>query len=287
MQHLRTPPRLLVVDLDGTLLGPDSQIGSADSDALQRAADAGLALLIATGRGRHSASRVLETLPVPAYAALHNGALVLDPSGAELWRRTMPAPAVAAAVALMRAGGLHPMLYGGGVAGAGGADARLVLERAARHSPYTQSYLSSKGLILELTDDVLAARSRGVLGVVSFGGRATVAAAADALASLRGQLASWWGITSDPAAGLLEAVAPGATKGGALLRLVARLGLTPEQVIAIGDNANDLEMLRCAGTAVAMANATAEVRAAAHFVTASNAAAGVARALDRLLPTST
>ena len=90
MMSANSPPRLLAVDLDGTLLNPDSEIGSADADALRRAADSGMAVLIATGRGYHSAMRlrgVLKDLAVPAYVALHNGALVLDPSGAELAHR--------------------------------------------------------------------------------------------------------------------------------------------------------------------------------------------------------
>ena len=283
MMSANSPPRLLAVDLDGTLLNPDSEIGSADADALRRAADSGTAVLIATGRGYHSAMRLrgaLEDLAVPAYLALHNGALVLDPSGAELWRTAMAAEAVAAALPPVRAAGLHPMLYVG-VAGGGGAEVRLVLEDAAHRSPHTQSYLRTKTGILEMAADVAAAAHRGVLGIVSFGVRAEVEAGAAALAHLDERIVSWWG--PFPSADALEAVAPGGTKKDAVQRLAGRLGLTARDVVAIGDNSNDLGMLRYAGTAVAMANATPEVRAAAHFVTASNAEAGVAAALQRVI----
>ena len=283
MAHASSPPRLLAVDLDGTLLNPDSRIGAADADALRRAANGGMAVLIATGRGHHSVMRlreVLEDLAVPAYLALHNGALVLDPSGAELWRTAMSAQAVGAALPPVRAAGLHPMLYVG-VAGGGGPDVTLVLENAAHHSSYAQFYLRTKTGILEVVDDVAAAAHRGVLGIVSFGTRAEVVAGAAALAHLDGRIVSWWG--PFPSADALEAVAPGGTKGHALQRLTERLALAPRDVLAIGDNSNDLAMLRYAGTAVAMGNATPEVRAAAHFVTAGNADSGVAAALQRVL----
>ena len=281
MEHPNRLPRLLAVDLDGTLLTPDRRIGAGDADALRRSVDAGVVVLVATGRGLHTARPVLEALPVPAYAALHNGALMLDPSGAELWRVAMQPRPVAAALPLVRAAGLHPMLYAG-VAGAGGGDVTLVLEREARESPHTQDYLRTKGPILELVEDVAAACARGVLGIVSFGPRDSVAAAATAVGRLNGKVESWWSPSTTSGADLFEALAPGGAKGCALRRLTERLGFTPEEVMAIGDNNNDLDMLRYAGTAVAMANATPEARAAAHFVTSANTADGVAHALARV-----
>ena len=281
MEHPNRLPRLLAVDLDGTLLTPEKRVGAADIEALRCAADAGVAILVATGRGLHTARAVLEELPVPAYAALHNGALMLDPSGAELWRVSMQPRPVAAALPLVRAAGLHPMLYAG-VSGAGGGEVTLVLEREARESPHTQDYLRTKGPILELVADVAAACDRGVLGIVSFGPRDSVAEAATAVGRLDGEVESWWSPATSSGADLFEALAPGGAKGRALRRLTERLGFTPEEVMAIGDNNNDLDMLRYAGTAVAMANATPEARAAAHFVTTANTADGVAHALGRI-----
>ena len=208
MKSANSPPRLLAVDLDGTLLSPDNRIGAEDAAALRRAADSGTQLLIATGRGHHSVMRlrgVLEELAVPAYLALHNGALVLDPSGAELWRSTLNREAVAAVVPRVRAAGLHPMLYVG-VEGGGGAEVRLVLEKAAHRSRCAQFYLRTKTDILELAADVAAAAHRGVLGMVSFGTRAEVVSGTAALAHLDGRIASWW--APFPSADALEAVAP-------------------------------------------------------------------------------
>ena len=76
---------------------------------------------------------------------------------------------------------------------------------------------------------------------------------------------------------------PGADKGSALAALAARLGLCADEVLAIGDNNNDLAMLDYAGTGVAMGNAIASVKARADFITRSNDEDGVAHALRHIL----
>ena len=82
---------------------------------------------------------------------------------------------------------------------------------------------------------------------------------------------------------LVEISAAGVTKAYALERLCQGLGIDPSQVVAVGDMPNDLAMLRWAGTAVAVANATQEVLDAADEVTASNLEDGVAQLLERIL----
>jgi hydroxymethylpyrimidine pyrophosphatase-like HAD family hydrolase len=82
---------------------------------------------------------------------------------------------------------------------------------------------------------------------------------------------------------LLEISAAGVTKGSALQRLCDGLGIAAAQVVAIGDMVNDLPMLRWAGRAVAVANAHADVLAAAGDVTGANTDEGVAHYLEGLL----
>ena len=81
----------------------------------------------------------------------------------------------------------------------------------------------------------------------------------------------------------LELVPKGIDKGAALGRLLELLGLTPEALIAMGDNYNDLGMLRLAGTSVAMGNAPEDIKAVASYVTRTNNEDGVAYALEELV----
>jgi hydroxymethylpyrimidine pyrophosphatase-like HAD family hydrolase len=84
----------------------------------------------------------------------------------------------------------------------------------------------------------------------------------------------------------LEVTACGVDKGAAVATLAARLGLSPAEVLAIGDGPNDLSMLTFAGVSAAPANARPEVLAAADFVAPSNLENGVGRILDAIRPTS-
>lgn len=82
----------------------------------------------------------------------------------------------------------------------------------------------------------------------------------------------------------LEFNAAGINKGAGLLALAGRLGIAREEVMAIGDNSNDVSMLRAAGLGVAVANATDEAKAAAGYVcSADNDAGGVAEAIERFV----
>ena len=81
----------------------------------------------------------------------------------------------------------------------------------------------------------------------------------------------------------LELVPKGVNKGASLERLLPLLGKTPADLIAMGDNYNDVEMIRLAGTGVAMGNAPQDIQAIADFVTRSNEEDGVAYALEQLL----
>lgn len=82
----------------------------------------------------------------------------------------------------------------------------------------------------------------------------------------------------------LEFNAPGVNKGAGLLELAGLLGVAPEETMAIGDNSNDVPMLRTAGLGVAVANASAEAKAAADYVCAlDNTAGGVAEALEKFV----
>ncbi len=82
----------------------------------------------------------------------------------------------------------------------------------------------------------------------------------------------------------LEFNSPGVNKGAGLLALAAELGIAQEETIAIGDNSNDIAMIRAAGLGAAVANATAETKAAAGYVCeADNNAGGVAEVIERFV----
>jgi len=82
---------------------------------------------------------------------------------------------------------------------------------------------------------------------------------------------------------LVEFLHPEVSKVNALKTIAADLGIAPEEIVAIGDNHNDIGMIRFAGLGVAMGNAHDEVKAAADYVTSSNTEEGVAAVIEKLL----
>ena len=82
---------------------------------------------------------------------------------------------------------------------------------------------------------------------------------------------------------LLEILHPAVSKWAALRQLAARAGIAPQDILAVGDDENDVEMIRHAGLGVAMGNASEAVQAAADYVTGSNAGDGLVQALDRFV----
>ena len=82
---------------------------------------------------------------------------------------------------------------------------------------------------------------------------------------------------------ILEFLSPGSGKWPTLRRLAARAGIAPEEIAAVGDDDNDVEMIREAGLGIAMGNAVAAARAAADVVVRSNAEGGVVEAIERVL----
>jgi hydroxymethylpyrimidine pyrophosphatase-like HAD family hydrolase len=82
---------------------------------------------------------------------------------------------------------------------------------------------------------------------------------------------------------ILEILHPAVSKWRALEQFAAQEGIRPEEIIAVGDDYNDLEMIRHAGLGIAMGNAIAAVKAAADYVTGSNAEDGLVRALERFI----
>jgi hydroxymethylpyrimidine pyrophosphatase-like HAD family hydrolase len=82
---------------------------------------------------------------------------------------------------------------------------------------------------------------------------------------------------------ILEVVPAGVSKWQGLQYIAAQEGVAPEEIIAVGDDHNDLDMIRCAGLGIAMGNATDEVQAAADVVTGTNAEDGLVQALERFV----
>ena len=267
------PFRLLALDLDGTVLGPSLLPSERTRAAIRAARDRGVLVVIATGRMYQSTVRHVRALDLPGPLICYQGADVREMPGPDgrpgalLRHLTLPASVAREAVAWAREHGLGPHVN---------TDDRLIMEVGDREA---DEYELGSSVIPNLVPDLMAAITVPVTKVLAVG---RPGLPEGLLAAGRERFAGRAEVTvSHPQ--YLEFMAPGAHKGAALTWLAARLRIPMAETMAIGDQHNDLEMLRSAGIGVAMGGAPAAVVAAADRVTAPVEEDGAALAIEALI----
>jgi hydroxymethylpyrimidine pyrophosphatase-like HAD family hydrolase len=283
------PALLLAIDCDGTLLDPEGLIRPPVRDAVRRAAGAGALVTLATGRRLGAARHFAEALDLRTPLVLHDGAAVQDPfSGALFYQDPLPPALVVRLVAGILEHGLHPVACRL-TADPHGDTIHVLAESDV--DPLMALYLGARGPIAR--GDRLALE--GATPVVRLSGMGPEEPTGRFYAHLKERLETLGcAVRLNPP--LLYAHLPfhmaqitngGCSKARATASLAARHGLTLADCVVVGDGENDVELLRevrdAGGTAVAMGQAPATVRRAAGHVVASNAADGVAEAIDRFV----
>ena len=267
---ITTAPRLVVSDMDGTLLDPDGmRVSHRNASALRRAAQAGARVVIATGRPVIWLGPVIDA-GFDGTAVCMNGALTYDIRAREvLATAPLKSDSMAAFVAALSER----------------ADISVAVERfgTSRHDFWAErSYRHPwTGGTFEKGDRAdLLAHPAGKLLVRGQGDSSSLAAAARASAITAG-VHNDLSITYSTDDGLIEVAAAGVNKAFALAALAKKWGIEPADVIAFGDMPNDLEMLAWAGHGVAMANAHPDVTAVASEIALHHDEDGVAAVLER------
>lgn len=267
---------LVASDLDGTLLAPPGEVPVPDGGArhlafglpsartlraLDRLRDRGIDVVAVTGRP----PRWVADLGLgPGLAVCSNGALVIDlDTGAVVTEHLLDPDVAAEVVARLRAAHPEAMFaveFADGVAMDQAWADRGALAVAERVAPAEELVRRPAAKILARVEGL---RGDGFIdsGVTACGDIAAV--------------------TASGGLELIEVSAPGIDKAVALEAICAERGIPASAVVAFGDARNDVELLRWAGTGVAMAHAPEVVRGAADEVTGSNADDGVAAWLER------
>jgi hydroxymethylpyrimidine pyrophosphatase-like HAD family hydrolase len=254
---------LIALDLDGTLLNSAEEISPGNRAAITAAMRAGIRVVLVTGRGADAPEEFARDLGLNLPVICAHGALTKD----FLANRVLGHIPVPLRYAV-------PMIE---YAEANALDAAVYTEEHFHRLKGAKRYMSD--MLGPAWREV--ASFRDILPVaptmIRFLGRAASSAIRETFGEMPVHFKyETWGDFEELAVTSLEA-----TKKNALERLCADLKVSPENVMAVGDSRNDVPMMRWAGVGVAMANASAEVRAAVDNVTESNDADGVARAIER------
>jgi Cof subfamily protein (haloacid dehalogenase superfamily) len=258
--------RLLVADVDGTLVTKEKALTARACDAVKRLRAAGVELAITSGRPPRGMAMLVEPLALTTPVAAFNGGVFVQPDLTTIIERHTLPPAVAAETTdcLLRAG-LDVWVYRG-------AD-WFIRDARAPHAAHEQATVRFAPTIVADLREVLD----GAIKIVGVSDDLPLVARTEA--ELRGRVGDQvTAARSEPY--YVDVTHPAANKG-MVVRLLSRfLDVPLEQIAAIGDMPNDVLMFGVAGVSIAMGNASSDVQRCARFVTASNQEEGFARAID-------
>lgn len=280
--------RLLVLDVDGTLSNSRHEVTDATCAAIARVRAAGIRVMLATGR------RYRDVLPVAARLSLDeplvtaSGALVKDVRNHETLARAAFATGVLEGLLGMIVDrGHEPILYTDSFAEGFDFHCRSLASAAAGGEPGSRGvaeYLDRNRSLANVVPDLHRAPPSGVFAGFTMGTHAEMLDLERALDAAWPGMLSLHTIRSPRYRDWMCEIAPaGVTKWSGVLALAGRWGIDPAAICAVGDDVNDLPMIRGAGLGIGMGNATPDVLAAADRVVAAHDDGGIEEVATLLL----
>jgi Cof subfamily protein (haloacid dehalogenase superfamily) len=270
--------KLIGIDVDGTLLENGGRFPQANRDAIRAAVDAGVHVALVTGRSYPYARPVAEGLPASLTLIVSNGAVERAMDGSTRVRRLLDKNV---ARAVLDANIDHrtaaALVFDRDVHG------QIVFETMDWTHPGRRGYWARNKALIARTVPLEDALTEDPIQVMFNGGYASMRTLADAIRAQAHEATVSLTEYVDRDFSLVDVTSPIATKGHALASRARAMGLERDQVMAIGDNFNDLEMLEFAGTPVVMGNAVEALKTRGFHQTARHDEAGVAQAIHRFV----
>lgn len=261
--------KLVAIDLDDTLLDSGLQITPECARAIQAVRDKGVLVTLATGRMHRSALPYARQLSMDLPLITYQGALVKRAFSSEvMYYKPLPRVSAGELIEFFKDRCLHCHAY---------SEDELFMEELTPEGQYYEELAGIKAILVDdLAEMVRRNDTMKIMAIIK--DQALLLSLYEELTSRYPELH----ITrSKPI--FLEAMDIEANKGLALQVVAGHFGIRQEEVLAIGDSYNDLDMIRWAGVGVAMANARPEVKEAADYITKSNDEHGVAEALHKFV----
>lgn len=274
------PIKLLALDIDGTLLNRKSKVTPRVREALDQAQSQGVQIALVTGRRFSSARPIVEELELAIPLVSHNGALTKNITTLETIQYHPFANATACEV--IRAGREFQadIICCDDPDGMG----KMVMEGFSPENRALEMYLKKYWDSVVEVPDLLGYLQHDPIQIMFSGRCDHMDEFAQVLETMLGERAKVF-LTRYRKLDLtiMDVLSPAASKGEAVAHLAAMHGIEQQEVMAIGDNHNDLPMLRYAGVGVVMANAEDELKQLGFAITASNEEDGVAVAVEKYI----
>jgi Cof subfamily protein (haloacid dehalogenase superfamily) len=266
---MSNPIRLVITDLDGTLLNSRGEVSAANETAVRQVIAKGVPVVIATGKTRYSAAKIIGRLGLQTPGVFIQGLVVCEPDGGVRHQQHLAMDIVETAVAFCQEQDISLFAYC--------HDRLLTLTDSDHRHELHERYHEPLAEVLSTLPSWAEAGINKLL--MHCHGPAFPAELRQQLAALIGERAAL--VQALPTS--LEILPLGTSKGAGVAWLLADLAIDPQQVMAMGDAENDIEMLQLVGMGVAMGNAVPRLKAVADYVVSSNDEDGVAEAITRFV----
>lgn len=263
--------QLVAVDLDRTLLNSDHVMTERNEQALKKAIEQGVKVIIATGKTQYSARDIIKKLDLDTPGIYVQGLVIHYADGTTKHLSTLPAEILRSVITFAEDRGFETVIYAGSrvLIKAESPDANELSEEYDEPAPEVVGPLQNI-LDEEKVNKLLVIKRHNPRKVTAL--RWQLSMQLDGKAKLVQALDD-----------MLEVVPKNSSKGTALKALLKELDIAPENVLAIGDGENDIEMIQLAGIGVAVGNASEKLKAVADHVVKSNDEDGVADALEKFV----
>ncbi|MEH7011375.1 Cof-type HAD-IIB family hydrolase [Neobacillus niacini] len=263
--------KMIVLDLDDTLLRDDLTISPRTKQSLMEAQEAGVKVVLASGRPTSAMLPIAGELCLKEYGSFilsFNGGKIIDcQTGDEWFSSTLPIETVHHLYEISRRENVWIHTYVGET---------IITEEP---NQYTDIEGELTKLEIKVVDSFIDAVTEPVVKVLMLKEPSILARVEK---KLQKEFAESLSIMRSKKF-FLEFTEAGVTKGTSLNSLIQQLGISRDEVIAIGDSNNDLSMIQFAGLGVAMGNASEAIKAQADFVTDTNMNDGVAKVVEEFI----
>ena len=265
------------MDVDGTLLNSTSHVSPENARTIAEAAARGIEIVLVTGRRFHFVQYIADELPCESHLIVNNGALIKSKRGETHQRHLLPV-----SVARQVLDSTQEFRSSAAVVFDRPGEAQVVMEKVDWDDPVRGAYFRrNRQYIAEVNPLAGCLGKEDPIQVMFVGGCRAMRDAKKTLEGLpfAGEFTLALTEYEYRDLSILDVLRRGVTKGVALAQWARQLGIEREDVMAIGDNWNDREMLEFAGVPVVMGNAVAELKSLGWPVTLTNDQNGVAEAI--------
>lgn len=265
--------KLIGIDMDGTLLNSNNEISPRTKKAIQKASDAGVKIVLATGRILSSAINYLDILGIKKPIIASNGAVLIDEHRNKIFESSLNMEVVEKVMNIGELNNIYYHFYDEDT-----FYSNIYVEEVIKFYK-TQGNIEENKVKFNIFKEKQEITNNDSLNIYKF---MFLDEDIYKLSLLRNELekledinvcSSWMNN--------VEVMGKEVSKGRSLEYLCKKLNILPEEVITIGDNENDISMLNYAGMGVAMGNSIEEVKSIADIITLNNDEDGVARIIEK------